>query len=413
MLYNFLQTGNPIFPFYNKLFHSVQYPIQNFKDERWGPRALHEIFIYPVVTFLDNSRCNEWSLFSYRLLTGYFVALLTTGCYFIGIKKNKGNVFFKFMMHLSVIALFFDYACIITTGYYRYGIIVEVLYGLIISLWFLYFGKQILSFFLLIIVFLQSYFTFNNICYKQMNLSWHNYMELVQNKVLLKNNAGLLFHDYGQIIDEAKVLPEISGFVNVNPFPQDGLAKMLTGSVPIIDLEPWARAPELMADIEKNVRVRSQKDKLMAVASLEAINAGVFGALNKRGFLISDMYEVYPDFGKYGEPVFLLQIKYLDTARFNISTIEQLLREENPTETKNDFSYNTGHKLRVFLREAPFAYNWDFLQQRYDIFINDKKYGTINRFGKNKILSIEATELRVHKPNEVPYLIIIQDIKEK
>lgn len=414
LVYNLIQTGNPIFPFYNKLFHSAQYPNQNFKDLRWGHKALYEIFIYPIVTWLDKSRCNEWGLYSYRLLTGYFVSLVTVVCYLIGIKKNKHNSFFRFMVHISVLTILFDYACIVTTGFYRYGTIVEVMYGLIISLWFLYLNKKILSFFLFVMMFLQSYSTFNNIFKKNLNLSWHDYPELLRNRAILKNNAGLILNDYGHIIDSSGILNQINGFVNADPYPQDGLAKLLKRDATIYDLEPWARTPELMASFEKNVvRPRSEKEKLVTVASIDALNAGILKSLNKRGYLVSNMYEVYPDFVKYGEPVFLLQIKYLDTSKYKINATEQYLRDENPGETRNNFSYNTGNKLKAFIREAPFAFAWDFLPGKYEISINGNIFTTKNRFGRNKILSAEGTELNVHKPNSVPYLIIVQEIIEK
>ncbi len=414
MLYNFIQTGNPIFPFYNKIFHSIQYPNENFKDVRWGPTSFHEIFIYPFVTFKDNSRCNEWGLFSYRLLVGYVIVIISMLVFLVGNKKVTGKPFLRFVFYFSVLTLLFDYACIITTAYYRYGIIVEICYGIIISLWFVYFNRRIISFFLLLVMFLQTYTTFNNIYYKQLNLSWHNYKELVQNKSLLKTNAGLIFHDYGQIIDSGHVLNSISGFVNVNPFPQDGLGKLLKNDAIIYDLEPWARKPELINQFEMNVvRPNVNKGKWVSIASIQGLNAGIIAALNKRGYLVSNLYEVYPDFMKYGEPVFLLELKYKDTAKNIIKTSEQYLRDENPKELRNDFTYKTGNKLISFIREAPYTYAWDFLPNEYDIFINDKKYTTVNRFGINKILSISDTTLVIRKPNSVPYYVIVQELIEK
>jgi hypothetical protein len=263
-------------------------------------------------------------------------------------------------------------------------------------------------------MFLQSYSTFNNIFKKNLNLSWHDYPELLRNRTTLKNNAGLLLNDYGHIIDSSGILNQINGFVNVDPYPQDGLAKLLKKDVTIYDLEPWARTPELMATFEKNVvRPRSEKEKLVTVASIDALNAGILRSLNKRGYLVSNMYEVYPDFVKYGEPVFLLQIKYMDTSRYEINTTELYLREENLEQTRNKFSYNTGNKLKVFVREAPFAFAWDFLPSEYEISINGKIFTTKNRFGRDKILSAEGTELNIEKPNSVPYLIIVQEIIEK
>ncbi|MEO5562805.1 MAG: hypothetical protein ABIR18_05200, partial [Chitinophagaceae bacterium] len=173
------------------------------------------------------------------------------------------------------------------------------------------------------------------------------------------------------------------------------------------------RSQQVMVDAENDIRTKSQKQKLMTVASLEAFGMGMVKSLNQRGFLVSDMYEVYPSFMRFSEPVFLLQVKYLDTSRYVIKTIEQYLRDENAPELRTDFTYNTPNTMRAFIREAPFVYNWDFLPNEYEISINDKKYTTTNRFLNNKIFSVEGKDINIKKPNSVPYLIVIQEIEEK
>ena len=413
LIYNIAETGNPIFPLYNDLFHSRLYPAERFKDLRWGHKQFHEIFTYHIVTYFDKSRCNEWSLYSYRLLTGYVISLIGIFACFIKRIKGYDNPFLRFMTYISILAIFLDYSCVITTGYFRYGSLVEILYGLIIGLWFLYLYNRISGVVIFIVIFLQSFTTFDNIYQKNINLSWHDYKQLITDKTVFRNNARMLLHDYNSIIDSTNILQAVNGFVNPEPFPQDGLAKMLGKKVPIYDLQPGSRTMELTRQVENTIRTRANKEKFMTVASIEALNTGIVKSLNNRGFLVSNMYEVYPSFFRFGEPVFLLQINYLDTGRYKIKTIEQYLRDDNPADMRNDFVYNTGNNLKVFMREAPFAFSWDFLPQEYEISINGKNNVTKNRFGKNKILTADGIDLKIHKPNSVPYLIIIQEIEEK
>lgn len=413
LLYNIAETGNPVFPLYNDIFQSSLYPVERFKDLRWGHRKVYEIFTFHIVTYFDKARCNEWSLYSYRLLAGYLISLAGILAYFIKHKKNRSIPFLRFMLYISILAILFDYACVVTTGYFRYGSLVEVLYGVIIVLWFLYLYKKVTAAVIFMIIFLQSFTTFDNIYEKNINLSWHDYKQFITDKTVFRNNARLLLNDYNDIVDANNVLAGVDGFVNLEPFPQDGLAKILGKKVPIYDLQPGSRTPELTQQAENTIRTRAGKEKLMTVASIEALNTGIIKSLNARGFLVSNMYEVYPSFFRFGEPVFLLQIRYLDTSKYAIKASEHYLRDENPQESRNDIAYNTGNKLKVFIREAPFTFSWHFLPNEYEISINEKKYSTKNRFGKNKILTTEGIDLKIHKPNSVPYLIIIQEIEEK
>lgn len=413
LLYNLLETGNPVFPLYNDIFQSKLFSLERFKDHRWGHRNIYEIFTYHFVTYMDKARANEWSLYSFRLPIGYVVSLFTIIIYFIRFGKNKQNPFFQFIVVLSIIAILFDYSCVITTGYFRYGSIVEILYGTILGLLFLYFSQRIAALFVFSIIFLQSYDTFDNIYVKNINLSWHDYPHLVKSKKILKNNLRLMFNDYDRVKDENNILPRVVAFVNPEPYPQDGLAKLLKKDAVIYDLQPGSRTDETTNQAMSAIRVRAENEMFVTVASIEALQQGIVKSLNTKGFLVSEMHEVYPSFFRFGEPVFILRIKYQDTAKYNIKTIEQYLRDENPAGQQNQFLYNTGNSLKAFIREAPFAFTWDFLPQEYDITINGEKHVTKDRFDNNKIFSIAGTELKIEKPNSVPYLLIIQEIEEK
>ena len=117
--YSQMVTGSPIFPLYNKLFRSPYYPNANFKDERWGPKSIYEIIAYPFITCLDNARCSEFGLFSFRLLFGYIGSWIALICY--RVSKNRPTPLFQLLFYVSALALLFDYACLVTTGYYRYA----------------------------------------------------------------------------------------------------------------------------------------------------------------------------------------------------------------------------------------------------------------------------------------------------
>ncbi|MFA5828063.1 MAG: hypothetical protein WC841_01690 [Candidatus Shapirobacteria bacterium] len=46
---SYVNTGNPIAFLYNSYFKSPLYSLANFKDTRWGPKGLVEVFLWPVI----------------------------------------------------------------------------------------------------------------------------------------------------------------------------------------------------------------------------------------------------------------------------------------------------------------------------------------------------------------------------
>jgi len=412
-VYNLMDTGSPMFPFYNDIFHSRLFPAKRFRDERYGIKEWYELFTFHIATLRNPERCNEWHIFSYRLLVGNFISLIVILVYFVRKKMGQANPLLQLIAHIALLALLFDYACVITTGYFRYGAIVEILYGVILLLLFYGLLERAFAILLFFAIFLQSFITFKNIYVTHYNLSWHDYNALMSDGRGIKRNAAMFFRDHGKINDPAGALDKVEGFVNTAPFPEDGLAKILKGSIPIYDLQPDGRTPELVMEMEKKLRDLSRKKTLMSVCSMEAFNIDQIKTLNGKGFLVTKMYDVYPDFMHVGEPVFLLEIKYLDTSAYSIKTTVQYIRDENPPGLANSFEYNTGNDLKIFVREAAFAYSWDFLPQQYEITINGTKHTTNNRFGLNKIMAIEDNKLKIEKPNSVPYFVLIQELEKK
>lgn len=414
MLYNMQETGNPVFPFFNSIFHSPLFPPENFKDGRWGYKKAYEFFIYPVVTLLDKSRTNEWHLYSYRLLFGYVTCLAIIVTYLIRRRKLAANNHFKQLFYLALLAVGFDYACLITTGYYRYGVIIEILYGIIIVLLLLSIPTKKLAVLLLLPILFTAYTTFDNIYVKNINISWHSYASVIDNKEIRKANIGKLFSDYDSVKDDSHILSQIDAFVSMEPFPFDGLSKLLNDKVPIYDLLHYGRTADSIKAFDKNVlRPKSQTQNLFVAATNESVFNGVWASLNKRGYLVTDMYEVYPEFMLPGEPLFLLKIKYHDTTAYKITSQLIELKEENAPETRNDFSYSSKNKITAFVREVPFVFNWTSLPSKFDLTINDVKYSTENRFEGKKIFKVEADSLKVHKSEAIPYLVIIQEITNK
>ena len=450
LVYNYMETGSPIFPFYNKLFHSSLYPNANFKDLAYGPLNLRETFFFPIVTWLDPGRCNPWHLFSYRLLAGYIIAPLTmVWC----VLKRKTDPIARPLFFLALTAFVFDFSCIVTTGYYRYGIIVEVLYGLVLGVLFLRFRKKWVGILILVVILLQSYDTWRNIFVEQKNLSWYEYAALEKDDAGKARNRALLFKDYDRVRDPDTVLSRVNAFVDVGPCPQDGLARLLNKHVPIYDLLDYSRTPDIMARFERDsVRGPSLNRNFETVTNGYNLNV-TFAQLSAQGYLVTEVHQVYPSFARAEEPVFLLRIRYLDTSRYTIRYTWVDMRSDAPPGERRTFAYpdtlragsdtlQTGSDtlrassatlgassdklrpgsgalraspgaLRAWVMESYYTFDWPASDKAGEISVNGHTFALRDAETENRVYPVTDDHLRVEKSMDMPLTLIIQEIKEK
>ncbi len=52
----YLQTGNPVFPFYNNVFKSEFFELGSGLDARWGPESVLQGLIWPIYGMFDTTR---------------------------------------------------------------------------------------------------------------------------------------------------------------------------------------------------------------------------------------------------------------------------------------------------------------------------------------------------------------------
>lgn len=127
-IYTYLETGNPVFPFYNTIFHSEYYSDTNWLDTRFGPQRLLEVFIWPLVFINEPNRLVDQAIAEPIWCFGY-IAIISCIVYYVYqiVKKkdydyNKRNLVF-FISSL----LFFIIWAKFQLGYSRYGLIVLIL----------------------------------------------------------------------------------------------------------------------------------------------------------------------------------------------------------------------------------------------------------------------------------------------
>jgi hypothetical protein len=362
---------------------------------------------------MDNTRCNEWSLYSYRLLFGSFTSLACILYYLFSLIKKRNNLFFQQLAFLALITILLDYSCTISTGYYRYGIIIEVCYGLIIASLIIYLKRNIITALITIAITFQLVFTFKHFFIQHYNLSFFDYFTLLKNNRLRNDNVSRIFHDYGGTLDNNESMPKVDAFVSFDPCMLDSWAKLLNNKVPIYNLEP-SRPVDLISKLEKEViSVQSQRKNVMLLAHINCVQDNIVNTINKRGYQATDMYEIHPNFMRANEPLFLFKIKALDTSKFTINATSQIVDLEASTDTSGKrFSYHSDKKVKIFIRAAPFYFDWDSIEA-HDLYINDKKY-TITADPKfRQLYTLDTNNLTIRSSKPVSYLVIIQELQDK
>lgn len=136
---NYIQTGSPIYPYYNKVFKSEYFPEINWQDPNFGvPNVLYS-FIWPVSVVIEPDLGNDLNKSEFIFAVGYIIAIL----YIIiklknkknNTKNNDSNNKNNIILELSILS-----TCLSITwanflmGYVRYAIILPILYVFIIEL---------------------------------------------------------------------------------------------------------------------------------------------------------------------------------------------------------------------------------------------------------------------------------------
>lgn len=141
LIYNTISVGNPVYPYYNKIFHSVYWGEMNFKDLRWGPDpAYHwrDVLLWPLyMIFKPSYRQSELPCqFTWDLAVGYIamagLILAAAGAFW---KRKKAGFWPElYLIGLYGISLA---AWILTTGHTRYFMAGFLVSGLITALVYL------------------------------------------------------------------------------------------------------------------------------------------------------------------------------------------------------------------------------------------------------------------------------------
>lgn len=131
LIFNYVSTKNPVFPYYNTIFKSPFFSqIKNFKDERWGGSNIIEKLLWLLYAIFKPEYRQSEIYSNYNFLP--FLGIIGTAFFIIEgfyniIKGKKVNIIFVISILMIGCSILWSF----TTGYSRYNIFTAILLGII------------------------------------------------------------------------------------------------------------------------------------------------------------------------------------------------------------------------------------------------------------------------------------------
>lgn len=346
LVYNYTNTHNPVFPFYNNIFGSQFYSHSNFKDTRWDPKTVVEYISWPIYVFFNPKRFSELSVYSGRIaigtIAGIFLIIL-----FNKIDNSYKKNIYKYSIIILIASIFFWE---ITTGYVRYMLFVEILSGILVTFIILdnLQGSDkrigIISGFFLMILILQSILCYYYVGLKNTDWAWRS---SIRNYKTYLGNISLIGKDksadgFSNDLNDV----EVWAIINHN----GAYAKMLKNNIPMFDLS-------YLSDIKTKDGVNFlEANKSKNIYTL--VGEGEFDEsikiINRYDYRIVKVVKVVPKFLLKDEALYAIQIRKDDSAKNKLF----LLNNDNKTLMLESSSLMKGTKLSLFYGYFPLATHW-------------------------------------------------------
>ena len=124
---NYIQTGNPVFPYYNNIFKSDFFMQSEWKDGNFGPENLIQFLIWPIYIVFNPSRAFDTKFVDLMWGIGFTVIIIYIA-YSIINKKISNN---KFVLACSVFITYYLWEKMLI-GYVRYATVLLVMSSILV-----------------------------------------------------------------------------------------------------------------------------------------------------------------------------------------------------------------------------------------------------------------------------------------
>jgi hypothetical protein len=127
--------ANPLFPFFNNIFHSPYYPDISARDQGYGAHGIWQAIIYPFYLLKANTLTTEIPMRDWRFATVLVLAVVAIiyKLFASNLKEPKfNNAGSRQWRFIYLFFLFAYFIWVLEFGIYRYAIPLELLSGIII-----------------------------------------------------------------------------------------------------------------------------------------------------------------------------------------------------------------------------------------------------------------------------------------
>lgn len=234
LINNYIQTGNPVFPFYNSIFKSNYLPFENWIETYYGPKTILERLFWPIYVLDYPNRAFDTNTYYGRISFGYIISLIIilSIIYRKVVKHDK----IKSYEYLSIL---YVVLCLVWSnfmmGYIRYALILEVLSGIVLAL-YIYKNINTKSIFMFIGALYAIYgfiyttsASLSDLLYNTNEISWRKTYYLDEENY--NENKKYLFEKVGYYDEYLKDV-DCFGILDYNA----GYAALLSRDIKVIDL---------------------------------------------------------------------------------------------------------------------------------------------------------------------------------
>lgn len=306
--YTWKQTGNPFFPFYNTIFKSPFYPIENWMDTRFGIKKKWEGLIWPIVFYFKPEHAFDTGIIEPIWSYGYLIAIYYIIKNFM--KKLKGykydNEILKYSIIFVILNVVWAYFCL---GYVRYGLILLILNNILfgVALYNSFIKNKVIKITILSIMFFYNC----NYCYNKYSngdfWSFNNYYAYSK-EAYFYNIKKLFKSDYVKI-----KFPKNSVWANIDS--NSGYMKLIEPNMPIITLK-YSELNDI--NVIRNNHLKNV-DHIYTVVDYLEFNDFI-NYLNNTGYQIKKVKSVIrPNFLNYNNLIYILELAKTDESNYLIN----------------------------------------------------------------------------------------------
>lgn len=307
----FIQTGSPVFPYYNKIFKSKYFSEVNWVDIRFGPKNIAETILWPIIIYFKPNRTDDLAIYSGRLSLAFIISIVYIIYCLIKCKFSWSRLKENFKFNIIIVFIMLNYIWTkFMVGYIRYALVLEVTSVLVISItivcllnksekknvnsWIAY----ILLIFMSINILMITKETFMS------NKEWAWRYPFYNNLALHKDNMKYLFKDRTSGIDKSQLdAIQCWGIVDYN----SGYARLVKSDIPIISLNASVSNDLTRKKLDDDIK--RYNNAMYTIVENDKINK-VFDELNKQGFAVCDnIIKIKPYFISSDKALYLIKIR--------------------------------------------------------------------------------------------------------